>query len=124
MRFKGTLILLLVCIGIGCFIYFYEIKGGEEREKAKEAESRFWMIEGKDIQQIELPTPEGPTNTNRCLGSAPVIRSKTRSTPVNSLVIRRRLPGDYRFSRVRYYTIPPVPRTAFRSASARPLRPA
>ena len=59
MRFKGTLILLLVCIGIGCFIYFYEIKGGEEREKAKEAESRFWMIESKDIQQIDLPAPEG-----------------------------------------------------------------
>jgi len=54
MRFKGTLILLLVCIGIGCFIYFYEIKGGEEREKAKEAENRFWMLESKAIQQIEL----------------------------------------------------------------------
>ncbi|MEJ2245199.1 MAG: DUF4340 domain-containing protein [Acidobacteriota bacterium] len=54
MRFKGTLILLLVCIGIGCFIFFYEIKGGEEREKAKEAENRFWMLESKAIQQIEL----------------------------------------------------------------------
>ncbi|MBN2243809.1 MAG: DUF4340 domain-containing protein [Acidobacteria bacterium] len=58
MRFKGTLILLLVCIGVGCFIYFYEIKGGEEREKARESENRFWMTEGKDIQQIEL-SPKG-----------------------------------------------------------------
>jgi hypothetical protein len=54
MRFKGTWLLVLVCLCIGCFIYFYEIKGGEEREKAKEAESRFWMLESKEIQQIEL----------------------------------------------------------------------
>ena len=59
MRFKGTLILLLVCIGIGCFIYFYEIEGGEKREKAKEDEKRFWLLEGKDIQQIELSPPAG-----------------------------------------------------------------
>lgn len=59
MRFKGTLILLLVCIGMGCFIYFYEIKGGEVREKAKEAEKRFWMLESKDIQRIELTPPDG-----------------------------------------------------------------
>jgi hypothetical protein len=54
MRFKGTWLLVLVCLCLGCFIYFYEIKGGEKREKAKEAESRFWMLESKDIQQIEL----------------------------------------------------------------------
>ncbi|MEJ2108837.1 MAG: DUF4340 domain-containing protein [Acidobacteriota bacterium] len=58
MRFKGTWILLLVCLALGCFIYFYEIKGGEEREKAKEAEKRFWMIEGNQIKQIELLPPD------------------------------------------------------------------
>ena len=58
MRFKGTWILLLICLALGCFIYFYEIKGGEEREKAKEAEKRFWVIEGNQIKQIELLPPD------------------------------------------------------------------
>jgi hypothetical protein len=34
MRFKGTFILLLLCMGLGAYVYFYEIKGGEKREKA------------------------------------------------------------------------------------------
>jgi hypothetical protein len=54
MRFKGTLVLLIVCLALGGFVYFYEIKGGEQREKAKQAESQIWKIEDKDIQQIDL----------------------------------------------------------------------
>lgn len=57
MRFKGTLILLVLCLALGGYLYFYEIKGGEKREKAKEAENRFWKLEAKDIQQIELSAP-------------------------------------------------------------------
>ncbi len=54
MRFKGTLVLLIVCLLLGGYIYFYEIKGGEQREKTKEAENQVWKFEGKDIQQIDL----------------------------------------------------------------------
>lgn len=57
MRFKGTLLLLIAVLALGSYIYFYEIKGGEKREQAKESESRFWKIEGNDIQQIELVSP-------------------------------------------------------------------
>ena len=57
MRFKGTLVLLIVCLALGSYLYFYEIKGGEQREKAKEAENQVWKLEGKDIQQIELDLP-------------------------------------------------------------------
>jgi hypothetical protein len=32
MRFKGTLILLVVVLALGTFIYFYEIKGRTARE--------------------------------------------------------------------------------------------
>jgi hypothetical protein len=56
MRFKGTLVLLIVCLALGGYLYFYEIKGGEQREKAKQAESQVWKLEGKDIQQIDLVT--------------------------------------------------------------------
>jgi hypothetical protein len=54
MRFKGTLVLLIVCLLLGGYLYFYEIKGGDQREKAKEAENQLWKLESKDIQQIEL----------------------------------------------------------------------
>jgi hypothetical protein len=57
MRFKGTLVLLIVCLLLGGYLYFYEIKGGEQREKAKEAETQIWKIEDKDIQQIDLASP-------------------------------------------------------------------
>jgi hypothetical protein len=54
MRFKGTLILLLICLALGGYLYFYEIKGGEEREKAKQAEKQICKLEDKDIQEIDL----------------------------------------------------------------------
>jgi hypothetical protein len=54
MRFKGTLVLLIALLALGSYIYFYEIKGGEKREKAKETEKQFWKVEDKDIQQIVL----------------------------------------------------------------------
>jgi hypothetical protein len=54
MRFKGTLILLGICLLLGGYVYFYEIKGGEKRDKAKEAENQVWKFESKEIQQIEL----------------------------------------------------------------------
>ncbi len=54
MRFKGTLVLLILCLALGAYLYFYEIKGGEQREKAKQAENQLWKLEGKDIQQIDL----------------------------------------------------------------------
>src|SRR5512135_542789 len=54
MRFKGTLVLLAACLLLGVYVYFYEIKGGEQRGKAKEAESQVWKLESKDVQQIDL----------------------------------------------------------------------
>ncbi len=57
MRFRGTLVLLILCAGVAAFIYFYEIKGGEKREKAKEAENRIWKVDSGAIQQLDLISP-------------------------------------------------------------------
>jgi len=54
MRFKGTFVLLIAALALGSYIYFYEIRGKEARQKAKEAEKLFWKVEGNDIQQIEI----------------------------------------------------------------------
>jgi len=56
MRFRGTLILLVICAAFGSYLYFYEIKGGEKREKAKQEEMRVWSLDGSAIQQIDLTT--------------------------------------------------------------------
>jgi hypothetical protein len=53
-RFKGTLILLIVCLGLGAYLYFYEIKGGEKREKAKQAENQVWKLDSNEIKQIDI----------------------------------------------------------------------
>jgi hypothetical protein len=53
-RFKGTLLLLIVCLGLGAYLYFYEIKGGEQRDKAKQAESQIWKLESSAIRQMEI----------------------------------------------------------------------
>lgn len=58
MRFRGTIILLLLCAGVAGYLYFYEIKGGEKRDKAKQEENRIWKIDSATIQQIDLLTPE------------------------------------------------------------------
>jgi hypothetical protein len=56
MRFKGTLVLFVICLGVGAFVYFYEIKGGEQRAKAKEAENVVWKFPVEDVQQLDLTT--------------------------------------------------------------------
>jgi hypothetical protein len=58
MRFRGTLVLLLICAALGVFVYFYEIKGGENREKAKQEANQLWKVESANIEQIDLITPQ------------------------------------------------------------------
>jgi len=58
MRFKGTFLLLVLAIAFGSYLYFYEFKGSEKREKAKQAESQIWALDGKIILQIDLISPE------------------------------------------------------------------
>jgi hypothetical protein len=57
MRFRGTLALLVICAALGGYLYFYEYKGGEKRDKAKQEENRLWKLESNSIQQIDLISP-------------------------------------------------------------------
>ncbi len=58
MRFRGTLVLVLICAALGAYVYFYEIKGGEQREKKKQEADRLWKVDSASIQQIDLITPQ------------------------------------------------------------------
>ncbi len=58
MRFKGTFILLIVCVGFAAFLYFYEYRGGEQRAKAEQEENVVWKVASEDVQQLDLIFPD------------------------------------------------------------------
>jgi len=49
---------VLICAALGAYVYFYEIKGGEQREKKKQEADRLWKVESASIQQIDLITSQ------------------------------------------------------------------
>ena len=62
MRFKGTLILLLVFAALGGYVYLTDFYGKEARDKQEEAKKRLFGGEAKDISELSLQN-EGRTIT-------------------------------------------------------------
>lgn len=62
MRFKGTLVLLLVFAVLGGYVYYSDFYHKEERQKQEEARKRLFGGEGKDISEIHLEN-DGKTVT-------------------------------------------------------------
>ncbi len=58
MKFRNTLVLLVLTLSVGIYIYFYEIKGGEKREKEKEAAGKLMDIKKDSVSAITLK-PDG-----------------------------------------------------------------
>jgi hypothetical protein len=58
MKFRNTLILLLITAAVGAYVYFYEIKGGEKREKAKETAGKLIDVKKDSVTAITIK-PDG-----------------------------------------------------------------
>ncbi len=59
---RHTLLLFGVVAALGAFLWFYEIRGAEERSRAEEASHRvFPEVESQDVSAFSLRTPEGDT---------------------------------------------------------------
>jgi hypothetical protein len=58
MRFKSTLILLVVFLGLGSYAYFGEYRGAEGRDKAKEAAKKVLQFDDKNVTEISLGLPD------------------------------------------------------------------
>ena len=56
---KKILILAGIAGGLGAFVYFYEIEGSKQREKAEQFEASLIKIEREDIQSVTLIQEEG-----------------------------------------------------------------
>ncbi len=57
MKTKNTLILLAILIAVFAYVYFYEIKGGEERKKEKETAAQLVPIKKDDVTSVILKRP-------------------------------------------------------------------
>jgi len=58
MKFRNTLLLLLITAAVGAYVYFYEVKGGEKREKEKEAAGKLLDIKKDSVTAITI-MPDG-----------------------------------------------------------------
>lgn len=55
---KKLVILLVIFLGLGAFVYFYEIEGQEERQRAQELEESLFRLEQDEIELIEISRSE------------------------------------------------------------------
>ncbi len=56
---RKTIILFLVAVALGAYVYFYEIKGGEARKKEKETAEKLFDFNKDSVDFIEIHSPHG-----------------------------------------------------------------
>ena len=55
---RTTLMLLLLALGLGGFVYFYEIKGATQKEQAKQLERQIFSFEPDQVQSLTVKTKD------------------------------------------------------------------
>jgi|SRR5579883_138167 hypothetical protein len=53
---RTTLILILLALGLGGFVYFYEIKGATQREEIKDKKQQIFSFNAADVQSFIVKT--------------------------------------------------------------------
>lgn len=54
MSFKTTIVVLVVAIALGAFVYFYEVKGGKARQEAEEQAKKVFTFKEDQIESISI----------------------------------------------------------------------
>ncbi|MBD2346815.1 DUF4340 domain-containing protein [Anabaena subtropica] len=62
---RTTLILVLLALGLGGFVYFYEIRGATQREEVKENQQQIFSFAEDDVQFITVTTQKLTLNLER-----------------------------------------------------------
>lgn len=62
---RSTLILILLALGLGGFVYFYEIKGAPQREEVKEKKQQIFSFKEDDVQSLTVKTKNQTLNLER-----------------------------------------------------------
>jgi hypothetical protein len=59
MHIRNTLVMAVVLVLMAGFVYFYEIRGREDREAAEETANRLVVFEPDQVDRIEIVRPDG-----------------------------------------------------------------
>ncbi|MEH2154234.1 DUF4340 domain-containing protein [Nostoc sp.] len=62
---RTTLILILLALGLGGFVYFYEIRGATVREETKEQKQKIFSFGEDDVQSLTVKTKKITLNLER-----------------------------------------------------------
>lgn len=62
---RTTLILILLALGLGGFVYFYEIRGATVREETKEQKQKIFSFAENDVQSLTVKTNKITLNLER-----------------------------------------------------------
>ena len=71
MQIRNTLIMAVVLIFVGGFVYFYEVRGRAEREEAERQEELLVHFDSEQVTALELTTTSGTESI--CAVRIPVI---------------------------------------------------
>ncbi len=85
---RTTLILILLALGLGGFVYFYEIRGATVREETKEQKQKIFSFGEDDVQSLTVKTKKLTLNLERNPQSNPkwLIKSPI-SGPANDPIV-------------------------------------
>ena len=56
---RKTILFLIIAIGLAAYVYFYEIKGGEQRQKEKEKAEKLFDFPKDSINYLAIHSPKG-----------------------------------------------------------------
>ncbi|MEH1931019.1 DUF4340 domain-containing protein [Nostoc sp.] len=86
---RTTLILILLALGLGGFVYFYEIRGATVREEIKEQKQKIFSFGEDDVQSLTVKTKKITLNLERSPKSSNpkwLIKSPI-SAPANDAIV-------------------------------------
>jgi hypothetical protein len=76
---KTTIILILLALGFGGFVYFYELQGANVRQEAKEKQQQIFLFTSDDVQSLRVQTKDvnllierSPTDNPQWLLKSPI----------------------------------------------------
>ncbi|MEH1940620.1 MAG: DUF4340 domain-containing protein [Nostoc sp.] len=86
---RTTLILILLTLGLGGFVYFHEIRGATVREETKKQKQQIFSFAEDDVQSLTVTTKKLTLNLERSPGSSNpkwLIKSPV-SGPANDAIV-------------------------------------
>ena len=91
MIWRNLGVVAVLFVGLGAFVYFYEIEGGKKREEAAEEAKKLFQFEKEEVNSISLVRGDGPIILKKENGGwklvAP-IEAKVDEAAVEGLVFR------------------------------------